>query len=299
MGSDRVFQIIGLWICDCLWFLSDFIIRPRMLSYDKGFQREVNCCSFNLQAYKDMEKKTFYLKSDFGYKLSCELIEPENKTENKIAVICHGLGYAKYGSIKYAQFFLKQGFTVLLYDHRNHGKSGKAFTSMGYFEKYDLKKVIDWCYQTYGQECRIITHGESMGAATVLLHLGIDNRVKCAIADCSYSDLKVLLRHQLKQYYHLPYFLIPVESCIAYVRAGFWFRDVSPIKIVSQTDIPILFVHGKRDNFVPTYMSKQMYACKKKNKAIYLVAKARHAESYCKNRTGYEKAVERFLKLYF
>jgi fermentation-respiration switch protein FrsA (DUF1100 family) len=285
-----------------LWCLSNLIVKPRMLSYQKGMQREITCGKFNEHAYQNGIKKSFQIKSDFGYALSCELLIPKEDTvntkENKVAVLCHGLGYAKYGSLKYAELFLKLGFQVLIYDQRNHGLSGKAHTSMGFYEKYDLKKIIDWCFEEFKEDCRIVTHGESMGAATVLLHLGIDDRVSCAIADCGYSDLKQLLRHQLKQYYHLPCFLIPIESCIAYLRAGFWFKAVSPIKIVKQTDTPILFVHGKRDNLVPAQMSKQMYASKKKNKAIYLVARAKHAESYCVNKEGYEKSVKAFLNAY-
>ena len=316
MGCDEVFKLIGIWLFEWLWCLGDLIIKPRMLSYDKGFKREVTCKRIDEQAYQNMIKKTFNVKSDFGYIISCELIDPDNeaaeskmnnnqtsgkenpKGEIKIAILCHGFGYAKYGSIKYAGIFLKLGYKVVIYDHRNHGLSGKAHTSMGYYEKYDLKKVIDWCYDNYGANCTIVTHGESMGAATVLLHLGIDDRVKCVIADCAYSDLRLLLKHQLKQYYHLPYFLIPVESCITYLRAGFWYREVSPIEIVSRTNTPILFIHGKIDNLVPAEMSKQMYACKKKNKAIYLVAGARHADCYCVNHAGYEQKVEEFLKLF-
>jgi fermentation-respiration switch protein FrsA (DUF1100 family) len=275
------------------------IIKPRMISFEKGFQREAACRKFDTEAYKNYKKKNFNLPSEFGYILSCELMESPKPEEKKIAVLCHGLGYAKYGSIKYSELFLGLGFTVLMYDHRNHGLSGKAHTSMGFYEKYDLKKVIDWCYDTYGEECRIVTHGESMGAATVLMHLGIDNRVKCTIADCGYCDLKVLLRHQLKQYYHLPSILIPMVSCLTYLRAGFWYQEVSPIRVVTRTDTPILFIHGKIDNLVPAHMSKQMYACKKDKKAIYLVAKARHAESYCVNKEGYEKRVVKFLKRYF
>ncbi len=296
-------QLISLFLCEWLWCLSSLIIKPRMLQYDKGYQREVRCHKINSKVYEGWKIERFHIKSDYGCVLSCELIEPDNNLNcngiRKIAVLCHGLGCAKYDSIKYAEIFLKLGFTVLMYDHRNHGLSSKAFTTMGYFEKYDLKKVIDWCLHRFGKQCKIITHGESMGAATVLLHLEIDNRVSCVIADCAFSDLKQLLRHQLKQYYHLPGFLIPVESCVSYVRAGFWFRAVSPIIAVSKSDTPVLFIHGKRDNFVPTYMSKQMYACKKKNKAIYLVRRARHAESCCINPKGYEKAVERFLSKYF
>lgn len=291
-------KILVLWFVELLWCLSDFLMRPRMIAYEKGFQREVKCKKFDPEIYYNKVKQNFRIKSDYGYPLYCELIEADNNQDMKIAILCHGLGYASYGSIKYVDFFLKLGYSVLLYDHRNHGKSGKALTSMGFYEKYDLNRVVDWCYDHYGNDCKIITHGESMGAATVLLNLGIDDRVKCAIADCSYSDLSQLLCHQLKQYYHLPCFFIPVESFITYLRAGYWFHQVSPIEVVSKTDTPILFIHGKRDNFVPTHMTKQLYQVKKTNKAIYLVAKAKHTESYCTNTQGYEKKVEEFLNRY-
>jgi len=278
------------------------IINPRNLSYKKGFQRELRCNKFNNKIYEGWKKTSFRLKSDYGYVLSCELFEPDEEETvegiKKIAILCHGLGCAKYESIKYAEIFIKLGFKVLVYDHRNHGLSGKAYTSMGYYEKYDLRKVVSWCKDRYGKECKIITHGESMGAATVLMHLEIDSRVDCVIADCAFSDLKVLLCHQLKQFYHLPRFLIPIESVLIYLRAGFWFKQVSPIKVIRNTNIPILFIHGKRDNFVPAYMSKAMYQAKKKRKAIYLVAKAKHAESYCMNKKGYEERVSEFLRKY-
>lgn len=309
-------ELLGVWLFEWLWCLSDLIINPKMISYDKGLRREENCGKVDRKVYQTWIKKSFRLKSDFGYLLSCELLDTQPKEtqeqqtaeqtirkkladgENKIAILSHGLGYAKYGSLKYAELFLRLGYKVIIYDHRNHGLSGKAHTSMGYYEKFDLKKVVDWCYEQFGAECKIVTHGESMGAATVLMHLGIDERVSCVIADCSYSDLKELLCHQLKQYYHLPCFLIPVESFLTYLRAGFWYKEVSPIKVVSETTIPILFIHGKIDNLVPALMSKKMYACKKKNKAIYLVAGARHADSYCTNKEGYEKRVGAFLKHY-
>lgn len=290
---------IFAWSLEILWFLSDLLLKPRKLSYKKGYQREVNCKKFNEEAYRNKVKEIFWLTSDYGYKIYCELIEADRKEEKKIAILCHGLGYASYGCFKYMELFLKLGFSVLMYDHRNHGKSGKATTSMGFYEKYDLDLVVDWCFERYGKDCRIVTHGESMGAATVLLQLGLNNRVKCAIADCAYSDLTTLLCHQLKQFYHLPCFLIPIESLITYIRTGFWFHQVSPIKVIEKTDTPVLFIHGKRDNFVPTDMSKKMYAAKKRNKAIYLVAKAKHADCISKKREDYERVVAGFLEKYF
>jgi fermentation-respiration switch protein FrsA (DUF1100 family) len=294
--------VVGVWIFEMLWCLSNLIVKPRKLSCDKIFKNEAAEGRFDEAAYQATKKYKFILKSEFNYDISCELLEPEpvNKKvqDNKIAILCHGLGYSKYGCLKYAEMFLKMGFKVLIYDQRNHGLSGGACTSMGFYEKYDLKKLVSWCLIKFGEDCSIVTHGESMGAATVLMHLGIDKRVKCAIADCAYSDLTLLIRHQVKQYYHLPSWLIPIESLLTYLREGFWYSEVSPIKDISEIDTPVMFVHGKIDNFVPSYMSKQMYDSKKKNKAIYLVAGAKHAESCCKNRSGYEKRLEEFLSKY-
>lgn len=295
-------RILLLWLSGGIWWLSNMVLRPKRLSCDRIYQLEARTGKFDELAYKDTKKKQFTILSDYGYDLSCELLEPwsqtRNKRVNRIAILCHGFSQGKYRSLIYAEIFLQMGFEVLIYDHRNHGLSGRAFTSMGYYEKYDLKKLVDWCYKTYGSTCEIVTHGESMGAATALLHLGIDKRVTCTIADCSYSDLKELLKHQAKHYYHMPLFLIPLESLITYIRAGFWYGDVSPISVISRVDTPILFIHGKRDDYVPTEMSKRMYRCKKNKKALYLVAGAEHAKACVTNRLGYEKRLQSFINKY-
>ncbi len=296
---------IIVWICEWLWCLSNLIMKPRMLSYRRGFRREVRCGKLDEAAYRQWKKHSFTLQSDYGYRLFCERIEDRVSEatdtvehpfeEKRIVILCHGLGYARYSCIKYISLYLRLGFAVVLYDHRNHGMSGRACTSMGYYERYDLKKVVDWCRRRY-PDCQIVTHGESMGAATVLMHLGIDPRVSATIADSAYSDLTELLQHQMKQFYHLPCRLIPIVSCLTWLRAGFRYKEVAPIKAVRKTDTPVLFIHGKIDNLVPADMSRELYATKRKNKAIFLVAGARHVQSYCINRHGYERIVEGFLK---
>ena len=301
-----------IWLGGGIWCLSNMILHPKNLSCDRIFQMEAKKGSFDELAYNRINKKQFMISSDYGYYLSCEILDPENckrclapndkqekaSIELPLAILCHGFSTGKYRSLIYAEIFLKLGFKVLIYDHRNHGLSGKAFTSMGYYEKYDLMKLVDWCYDTYGSNCKIITHGESMGAATALLHLGIDKRVVCTIADCAYSDLKELLIHQIQHYYHIPRFLISLENLITYIRAGFWYGQVSPIDVVRRVDTPILFIHGKRDKYVPTEMSKKMYNIKKDKKALYLVARATHAQSCMTNRREYEKIVGEFINKY-
>lgn len=294
-------KILLIWLSGGIWCLSNMLLRPKKLSCDRIYKIEAKKGRFDEAAYKRTKKKLFKISSDYGYDLSCEILEPEESFGTRyqttmIAILCHGFSTGKYRSLIYAEMFLKLGFKVLIYDHRNHGLSGKAFTSMGYYEKYDLKKLVDWCYDTYGPNCNIVTHGESMGAATALLHLGIDKRVVCTIADCAYSDLKELLKYQVKHYYHMPTLLIPLESLVTYLRAGFWYGQVSPISVVKSVDTPILFIHGKRDKYVPTEMSRRMYKVKKGKKALYLVAEATHAQSCTVNKKGYEERVKIFIE---
>lgn len=293
-------KILLLWLVGGIWGLSNMMLRPRKLSCDRIYYMELKKGKFDEAIYKKAKKKRFMISSDFGYLLSCELLEPDARVASRyqlpIAILCHGFSQGKYKSLIYAEIFLEMGFMVLIYDHRNHGLSGKAHTSMGYYEKYDLKKLVDWCYHTFGSKCKIITHGESMGASTALLHLEIDSRVICTIADCAYSDLKELLRHQVKHYYHMPQLLIPIESFISYLRAGFWYGNVSPIRVVSKVDTPILFIHGKNDKYVPTIMSEKMYKCKKNKKALYLVSGAAHGQSCVVNRKVYKRRVREFVE---
>ena len=147
--------------------------------------------------YINIKKEEFILTSRYGYKLSGMILSNDEtkKTENsgKVAVLCHGYTYGKFGSICYAKILMELGFTCVIYDHRNHGESDKVYTSMGYYEKYDLQTVIDFCYEHFDEDIKIITHGESMGASTVLNHMEIDHRVTCVIADCAAISIKGVL----------------------------------------------------------------------------------------------------------
>lgn len=281
------------------WYFSSILIYPKTFDHDYAiaFDKERGRLDANYYTiFKSLERQEVTIRSKHGDELHGIWIP--NEQANKTIVFCHGITWNLIGSIKYTEIFYRLGFNILLYDHRNHGKSGGKMTTFGYFEKEDLKLWLDWIEETLGKGAYIATHGESLGAATVLQHLGIDSRVKFCIADCPYSNLEEVLKYRLKQEYkitHLP--IIPMASFFTKWKAGMRIKDVSPIEVVRQVETPILWIHGSEDDYVPPSMSKDMYNAKTKGiKRLWIVPEAKHAGSYFKDKEGYKREVDAFLK---
>jgi len=243
----------------------------------------------------DLDKEEVYIDSSYGYKMYGVFFP--NKNTKKFIIICHGFKCCIYNSMKYMHIFLKRDFNVLVYDNRYHGLSGGNDVSFGYFEKYDLKAWTDWLVNRFGDDIIVGTHGESMGGGTVLQNIAIDSRIKFCIADCAYSDVTKLMRYQLIKRYKYEWLccLMPLISMIVKIRAGWNFKEVSPIKKLGEVDTPVMFIHGKADDYVPTYMSEEMYNVKKGIKEIYIAPNSHHAEAFSNNIEEYDRRVGEFL----
>ena len=92
---------------------------------------------------------------------------------------------------------------------------------------------------------------------------------------------------------------MPVAKALIKLRAGFWISDVVPMDAAVKSNIPVLFIHGLEDEFVPYYMSQSMYDAKPDKKEIYLAPHAKHAQSCQKNPKEYKMILEQFLETYY
>ena len=113
---------------------------------------------------------------------------------------------------------------------------------------------------------------------------------------CGYTSAYDQLAYQLKRMYWLPPFpMMPVTSLVTKLRAGYSFYEASALKQVAKSKLPMLFIHGVEDRFVPTDMVWQLYNACPAEKDLYIVEGAGHGTAYGTDRETYEKKVAEFV----
>lgn len=260
--------------------------------------REKSAGRLDSNVFERLPKREILIPSHFGYNLKALVVEPHNT--NKYMIFCHGVTENKMNSIKYMNLFLERGFNGLIYDHRRHGESGGKTTSYGYYEKFDLKTIVDWLKLNRGPDLVLGIHGESMGAATTLLYAGmIEDGANFYIADCPYSDFKEQLAYRLKTEMKLPpKLLLPVADLFIKMRQRYSLKDVAPISVIENIEKPILFIHSKKDDFILPTMTEALYEHKQGPKKLFIAENGVHAQSLNENKEDYEKVVDEFLEEY-
>ena len=218
-------------------------------------------------------------------------------SSNKLMIIHHGYTANHYIGIQYMKMFLDEGFNVLLIDMRSHGESEGDFATYGFNEVKDLDIWVETMKEKLGKELIIGMHGQSMGAATVMLYGGLfEEKVDFIIEDCGYSDAREELKYQFKQSKAPANILYPLVNARIKRKYKFDLTGISPGKAITESSVPTLFIHGTGDTTVPSYMCQQMYDAKKNGyKDIYLVDGAIHMDAYVANKEKYEEVVKDFI----
>ncbi|MFD2679594.1 alpha/beta hydrolase [Bacillus seohaeanensis] len=258
-------------------------------------QRETEALRFNLEEYSALPKQEIMLRSPYGYDIKTIFITAN--PGKKYMIFCHGVTENKFNSIKYMNLFLKRGFNAVIYDHRRHGESGGKTTSYGYFEKNDLKVVVDELIRLVGDDVFFGIHGESMGASTLLLYAGsVEDRADFYIADCPFSDFGEQLAYRMGIELKIPAdWLLPLANTTLKFREGYTLKDISPISVVKNIQKPVLFIHSSEDTFIPPEMTQKLYRKKQGPKELYIDFKGSHAQSYNFNPKQYEQVIDQFL----
>lgn len=237
-----------------------------------------------------------YIKSFDGLRLYGALLE---NYSDKIVICVHGFtGSGKKDFASLAQAYYKNGYNVLLVDNRAHGQSEGKYVGFGVLDRFDLRNWVKYVINRFGSNVQIFLHGISMGAATVLMASSImPKNVRGIIADCGFTSVYEIFEYVLKRDYHLPKFpIIYLTNIMSKIRAGYGYKDVNTTAEIARSDIPILFIHGENDEFVPLWMTMKNYSHCKAYKELFIVRESEHAESHYIDKKGYERRILTFIE---
>jgi pimeloyl-ACP methyl ester carboxylesterase len=184
-------------------------------------------------------------------------------------IFLHGLSANRAGGIPIADHFTAQGFDVIAYDGRAHGDSGGEACTYGFYEKLDLKQVIDRL--TPGP---VIVFGWSLGAGIALQEAADDDRVGLVVAVAPISDLRTAAAERA------PFFAsrgnVDEALRLAEQEGRFRVDEVSPMQAAARVRAAVLLIHGAADHETPPAHSERVYAHLAGPKKLMLVPAAGH-----------------------
>lgn len=218
------------------------------------------------------------------------------------AVIVHGytdnairmfhIGYLYNHSLDY---------NILLPDLRYTGLSEGDAIQMGWLDRKDVMQWIDTAPSLFGDSLKAVVHGISMGAATTMMVSGepLPDYISCFVEDCGYTSVWDQFKKELKSQFGLSAFpLLYTASILCDWQNGWNFHEASALRQVEKCQKPMLFIHGDKDDYVPTWMVYEVYKAKPEPKDLWIVPQTAHAESYLNEPEEYTHRVRSFVEKY-
>ncbi len=222
------------------------------------------------------------------------------KDAKRVIIAVHGwrANWARdFGVI--ADFLHNSGSSVLFIEQRAQGESGGDYMGFGLLERYDCYEWAKWADLKTEGKLPIYLMGVSMGATTVLMTTGfkLPKSVKGVIADCGFTSPHAIWKHVAENNLKIPFGLYSAISNEIFkkkIRIGA--NEYTCAKALENCNIPILFVHGTDDSFVPITMTFENYKACKSEKRMFIVPEAEHGMSYIVDPKGYEEKLLEFFK---
>ncbi|HLP28578.1 MAG TPA: alpha/beta fold hydrolase [Candidatus Didemnitutus sp.] len=199
---------------------------------------------------------TYTFRTDDSTLIEIRVIRPIGVEPAGRVFVIHGIASQKEGGLGAAAWSLQQGFEVVMFDQRGHGRSSGSTCSYGYRESMDLLAIMR-SLKPLPQNRPVILWGNSMGAVTAILAADLDGRsthriVDLVIEESGYSDVWSLTEDLVKSKtgFHIPFVgrWATERSCEV---LGIDPDSITPMNVVSGLKCDLLVLHGAMDERVP------------------------------------------------
>lgn len=289
--------IIGLalyWAFKTAFMRSDI----RLVSFETGPLAEYKSVfDKSLEYIEKLPCERLYIKSFDGISLAGSYYN--NNNSDTTILLFHG--YRSDGKFDFAcavKFYIEQGLNVLVVDQRANGESGGRLITFGIKERRDALSWTEYINQKYSPK-NIFLSGVSMGASTVMMAANLDlpQNVRGIIADCGFTAAPDIIKKVARQAFKInaeP--ILPMLDFMCKLFGKFSLYETTTTKALAESDIPIFFIHGKKDGFVPCEMTETSYEAARGEKHICLVDEADHGISFLVDTENIKSRISAFIK---
>jgi pimeloyl-ACP methyl ester carboxylesterase len=197
-----------------------------------------------------------------------------------------------------ASFLTDDGYSVVLFDLRGHGESEGTRFSLGYYERRDVAGAIGFLTARGFPRARIGVVGVSMGAASVLAALTLDDGIGPIVLDSSYADAEVELAEALPKDKGIPSFFAPGVLFAARMAFGIDTAAVRPTDIVrAHPERPFLFIHCDADELIAVHHARDLRAASANaGSELWIAAGCLHPRASDDHPQEYRRRVLAFLR---
>lgn len=236
MGASIIRIVIiavAFFFVTSLWGFYISIRPPRIVS---------SLTPKNLQ----LDYENVWFKTSDGLTLSGWFV-PSKTATKKTLILLHGYPADK-GDILPALSFLHKDYNLLLFDFRYLGESEGKYSTAGAKEVKDLLAAIQFLKSKAIEEVGV--WGFSMGGAVALMSIKKAPEIKAVVSEASYASLALMAT----ELFRIPVLKYPLAYLIGLwtkIFLGIDIRNISPVKAVQNTTIPLLLIHSSTDAVIP------------------------------------------------
>ena len=217
------------------------------------------------------------------------------------AVLVHGYKDCALSMLHIAWLYHHElGMNVVMPDLYGHGHSEGDHIDMGWHDRLDVLRWTRVAIARFGAR-EVVLHGISMGAFTVMCAAGeeLPPQVACVVEDCGYTSVNDEFEHQLRAQFRLSKFpLLLATSVLCKWRYGWSFDEADALPPLRRATVPVLFIHGGNDDFVPTPMVRRLHRACAAPKELWVAPGAAHARSFTTHPDEYTRRVAAFVNRY-
>lgn len=222
------------------------------------------------------------LQADDGVVVAAEHLPPLDGRREVAVIVVHGFTlHSRHPRIRRIAGWMRPTAGLLLLDLRGHGGSGGVST-LGWHEVRDVEAAVGWA-RSLGY-AHVATLGFSLGSAVVLRHAALYGGIDAVAAVSGPGQWYYRGTPRMRTLHRLV--LNPQgRTAIRLARRtrimrGDWAEPfpIDPMTAAAEMDVPLLVVHGERDELFPADHGRRLSAAAGERATLWVLPEFGHAE---------------------